>query len=240
EYLWQDQCGYTFRCWNSMHELVIIYWGAASAFPDRLLLINEGIHSTFKHRLDIGIGTRKIFGIELSDSYREARQVLRQRNLLQPIGRIHLTETSETPPMAALSFGKYESDFRTAILSNHEEQIREVTSRWIFDIKQLSSISIEQMELWNHEYAIFKSRLIGEYIPDDPSYIRAEELLDEALIMPLDEQGRLSYDKLLEEVTHDMLVLSKKLSSIQQRERSVVYYIVDYIEKHYDEDLTLQ
>lgn len=242
EYLRQTSCGYSFRYWNSMDDLVIIYWGTESTFQDRLLLINEGIRSTFKTRLDISIGTRKTFGSELSESYREARHVLRQRNLLEPIGRIHFTETSETSALPALPFAKYTSDFRAAILSSHEDQIREVTTRWILDIEQLDRVSFEQIELWKQEYTIFKSRLLADYLPDDPdpSFIRTEELSDEASTIPLDASGRLAYEMLLDEVTHDLRKLSKKVSALQQRERSVVHDIVDYIEQHYDEDLTLQ
>ena len=240
EYLVKHQSGYAFRCWNSQHELVIFYWGPERSFLDQLLRIHDGILFALKSRLDIGIGTPRSFPGELGESYREARQALRQRNLLQPTGRIHHAAAHEVPRTLALPFGRYEADLRAALLSNREDQIRDMAERWISAVEKLDSITVEQMELWNHEYAVFKSRRISEYQQEDPHGVQLNEQPHDMPIIPMDEHGRLDFRLLLEEVTRDLLRLSSMIAKLRQRERSIVCDIVSYIEQHYQEELTLQ
>jgi len=244
EYLRQHQSGYAFRYWNSMHELVIIFWGPEHTFMEQLRRINDGILFALKCRLDIGTGTRRSFPGGLAESYREARQALRQRNLLQPTGRIHLAAANEASLTPALPFGRYEADLRAAVLSNHEDQIRDMAARWITAIEQFDCITVEQMELWNHEYAVFKSRLISEYRQEDPvdeqMVEQPHEVQHDVQIMPMDEHGQLNLHLLLEEITQDLLRLSSRIAKLRQRERSIVHDIVSYIEQHYQEELTLQ
>lgn len=242
EYLLEDRIGYAFRYWNSLEELVIVSWGAHDLFLERVHRINEGVRLTLGGALDIGIGNMRPFPKGLQESYKEAQTALKQRNLLQTTGRIHHVGQQGTPRITALPFSKHETDFRAALFSGQEGQIDAAVAGWITALKRFEHITVEQLELWNQEYAMFKSRCFSEFMPDEPKDASVNVAVQEhdALIIPLDDEGKLSFELLYEEVKRDLLKLSGLLTKLCQRERSIIYEIVDYIEQHYQEDISLQ
>lgn len=240
EYLQQGSLGYAFRYWNSPHELVIVFWGEQNRLANRMLDLNEGIFRTLGARLEIGIGTRKKFLGGLLESYQEAQNALKQRNLLQAVGRIHQYGASDNASVPALSFDKYEAHFRAALISAQESEIKAAAAQWIADMRALPHISVEQLAAWNHEYSVFKSRLYNEFLQSGSSDSRIDLATESKLLIPLDEHGKFSFKMLKEELTQDLLKLSDALSRVRKREHHIIYEIVDYIERHYSEDITLQ
>lgn len=239
EYLRKDFGGYAFRYWNSRHELVIVCWQAPRAMEARIRRINEGLRRTLGGSLDAGVGLPKPFPAGLKDSYREAETVLKRRNLLEPAGRV-LAHGGETEPrQAPLPFSRYEAEFRTAIAGRQEAHIRNAVGRWIDALAALPAVTLEQLELWNHEYAVFKSRCTEE-LASDGQAASAGAKEEPPFLMPLDDSGRLSLSLLREAVTRDLLRLSAMLARQAQRERNIIHDIVDYIERHYHKDISLQ
>src|SRR5690606_8381534 len=125
-------------------------------------------------------------------------------------------------------------------LSAREDQIESVTDQWIAAIAPLASVTAEQMELWNHEYTVFKSRCIGEFLPDEATAAPLVPQDADSPIHPLDDGGRLSLRLLRDEVARDLLRFSVMLAKLAQRERNIIREIADYIERHYHEEMTLQ
>ena len=108
---------------------------------------------------------------------------------------------------------------------------------------------MEQLELWNHEYAVFKTRFIGEFLPEagkDGGRGRAAGAsfapqATHASDFPLDERGTLSLPRCCgRSSTRDLLRLSAPLVKLAQRERNIVHAIAEYIDRHYHEDISLQ
>jgi len=240
EVLQRDRSGYAFRHWNSPHELVVVCWHSPETLEDRIRGINEGIRFVLGGSLDAGIGTMQPFPGGLKDSYREALAALRQRNLLETPGRMLHYGAGQPQRFMPLPFSRFEADFRSALLSAREDQIESVTDQWIAAIEPLSSITAEQMELWNHEYTVFKSRCIGEFLPDEESASPLVPQDADSPIFPLDDSGRLSLRLLRDEVARDLIRLSVVLAKLAQRERNIIRDIADYIERHYHEEMTLQ
>lgn len=240
EFLQQDGCGYAFRNWNSQSELVLVCWHAADGLTDRVRNINEGIRRTLGCTLDAGIGSAARFPENLRGSYREAAAALKRRNLLQAAGRILEYDASEAPRITPLPFSRHEAEFRAALAGRQETLVRDAVSRWIASLEPLSAVTVEQLELWNHEYAVFKSRLLGEFVPDGETAAAFAPKEEDAFILPLDENGTFSLHLLEETVTRDLLRLSAMMAKLAQRERNIIPDIVDYIERHYHEDISLQ
>ncbi len=205
-----------------------------------MLDLNEGIFRTLGARMEIGIGMRKKFLGGLHESYQEAQNALKQRNLLQAVGRIHQYGASDNASVPALSFDKYEAHFRAALISAQESEIKAAAAQWIADMRALPHISVEQLAAWNHEYSVFESRLYNEFLQSGSSDSRIDLATESKLLIPLDEHGKFSFKMLKEELTQDLLKLSDALSRVRKREHHIIYEIVDYIERHYSEDITLQ
>lgn len=239
EFLEQARCGYAFRNLSKVSEMVIVAWGKVETFPALVHSINEGIYRTFGVHFDFGIGTVRRFPAELPISYQEATAVLRKRNLLRSGDRIHLHSERNSASMTALGFGKYQEDIRMAMLSSSHEQIRSAVDVWFKEVRGLDSITIEQLDLWAHEFAVFRARYVKVELADNRVNERLKAMEPSAFIIPVDEEGRLSIPLWQEEFTQLMLTCSDLLAE-RRSKSSNIQEIADYIQAHYQEDISLQ
>lgn len=240
EYLQKEHSGYAFRYWNSQHELLIVAWQSKERFISTIKQINDGIRLTLGSKMEIGIGTVKAFPQGLKESYQEAHLILKQRNLLRSAGNIHWYGDQEIPPLVPLPFSRFEADFKTSLQSAQQQVIGHAVAKWIDALRLLPGITIEQLELWHHEYTLFKARCLNELLGSETQDINSDGGAAYALQVTVDEQGKLPFEQLQANVEHDLWKLSQQLAGAKQRERNVIYEIVDYIEKNYQAEITLQ
>jgi two-component system response regulator YesN len=240
EFLRKDQIGYAFRNWSQTHELVIITWSNLDNVPTLIHDINEGIYTTFDVRFDFGIGTIKSFPLELPISYHEAKSILKQRNLLQKGSRIHTYSMKVNPRTNTLHFSKHQESIRLALLSSNNEQIHAAVDEWFKDVRTLEAITTEQLDLWAHDFIVFKARCLKELISEDRLGELSSTIDTSPFIIPVDEQGRLSIPLWQAEFTQLMLTLSGFLTNLHARSHNSIFEIAEYIQDHYQEDITLQ
>ncbi|MFC5449482.1 response regulator [Paenibacillus aestuarii] len=243
EFLREQQRGIAFGYWNNHSEIVLLFWKEQEEAEAMLSKINEGMRITLRSRVDFGIGGSHPFPAGLSLSYQEAREALRQRNLLAKDSWIH----SRLMPSAksahrALSFSHYEERIRIAIRSGSLEQIQEAAQLWIDAVKQADAITLEQLDHWWREYSVMRRRWLQEFFPGKSEEEIKQQLGSEpdSLIIPLDEQGILSLPLWQQELTRSMVQLSKLVLHHQQKDKNVIFDIAAYLDQHYNEDITLQ
>ncbi len=241
EFLRKDQVGYAFRNWSNTHELVIIAWRNVETLPELIKDINEGIYRTFAVRFDFGIGTVKSFPLDIPASYKEANSVLKQRNLLQRGNRIYIYTLNDHPRMTTLHFSKHQEKIRLALLSSSHEQIQTAVNDWFKDIRTVEAITTEHLDLWIHEFTVFKSRCLKElYSEEQVDKLSSPVIVSNPFIIPVDEEGRLSIPLWQDEFTQLMLNLSTFLTNQHARSHNIIYEIAEYIQDHYQEDIALQ
>jgi two-component system response regulator YesN len=240
EFLTNDHLGYAFRNWNKDHELVIMTCGEGHALPMLIQKINEGIYRTFGVRYDIGIGSTKSFPTQLPLSYQEAKAILRQRNLLQKGNHIHVYSMNHTPRITTLYYNKHQERIKLAMLSSNAEQICGAIDDWFKDVRTLDSITSDQLDMWLHEFTVFRSRCLEEFYSDDDAREHISSLHSRSFIIPLDEEGRLSIDLWQNEITQYVLSLATLHNQQHLKSNNIILAIAEYIETHYQEDITLQ
>lgn len=239
EYLHKDRAGHAFRNWNSRSELVIVCWKGLGELEARIRSINEGVRTALGGCLDAGIGTVRRFPAGLAESYREAATALRQRNLLRKAGKMLAYDPLGAPRFVPLPFSRHEAEWRAALAGRRESLIREAVDRWMAELEALDAVTPEQLELWNHEYAVFKTRCLGEWQPDGQVCVPGGSRDDGEFLFPLDDDGALSLTLWKETVTQDLIRLSAEMARLARRDRNIIRDIVDYIERHYHEDISL-
>ncbi len=239
EFLRQYRTGYAYRNWSRWQELVIVAWRKTEDLPVLIRSINEGIYKTFGVRFDFGIGSATEFPAGLPQTYQEAAAALRQRNLLHRGNRIHIFAEKSGGSMTALNFARHQEDIRMALLSGRPEQISASVAVWFDEVRRLERITIEQLELWQHEFTVFRARcLSGEQrLHQESEPLSARE--PGTFIAPVDDEGSLSLPLWQEDFTRQMLALAQLLSD-QQSKTSVIREIAAYIDEHYAEELSLQ
>ncbi|MFD2613653.1 response regulator [Paenibacillus gansuensis] len=239
EILRMEGIGYSFRYWNSENEVVLLCWNGLERLESVLNEINDGFHMTLNGRFDFGIGTVHPFPSGFGASYKEARQALRSRNLLQKQTRLHTFDGTRGARISSLHFTDFEENVRTAVRSTQPDRIAAAVSEWIEEVRKLPMITVEQLELWRHEYTVFRSLWLKDLASSDgaPQTSDAEPA---KMIIPMDMQGKLSLDLWREELTQSLLYLSQLMAKNQQKDNNVIYEIAKYIDGHYHEEITLQ
>ncbi|NEW08279.1 response regulator [Paenibacillus sp. SYP-B3998] len=243
EFLSSKQRGFAFRYWNSDNEIVLFLWKDQQEAEAILTKINEGMRVTLRSRVDFGIGRSHPFPSDLLLSYQEAREALRQRNLMSKDTWIHSTLTPSAKSVhRALAFSHYEERIHLAIRSGSMEKIQESVQQWIDAVKQSDTITFEQLDHWWREYTVMKRRWVQEFFPrkneDEVKMMLADE--PSSMIVPLDEHGILSLTLWQQELTRSMLQLSKLLLQHQQKDKNIIFEIAAFLDQHYHEDITLQ
>lgn len=240
EFLRDERCGYAFRHWSKPHELVIVAWRDAGRLPRLIERINEGIHGAFGVRFDFGVGDIQPFPQRFPATYREAVAALKQRNLLESGSRIHLYSAEPRPHPPSLRFDAYEEPMRLAILNGGMEAIRAAVDRWFRHVRTLGVITLEQLDLWKHEFAVFLARCRASAAPGTESAEPQGTEDGPDFEVPVDEEGRLSIPSWQEEVTRALAAEAERIARTLEREKpNVIRDIADYIRTHYREELSL-
>ncbi|HZG57963.1 response regulator [Paenibacillus sp.] len=235
----RERVGYAFRNANKAHEMVIVCWADVERLPALVEEINQGIDRTYGVTFDFGIGGVRRFPSELPLTHREALAALKQRNLLSGGGRIHPYEGRESAAgPATLRFERYQETLRLALLSGNEERIAAAADAWFREVRALPVVTTEQLDLWVHEFAVFRARCLnGRSL--EPALAKRMSAMDPgAFLVPVDDEGRLSFELWQEEVTGLLLALADVLRS--PASSPTMQEIADYLEANYREDISLQ
>lgn len=230
--------GYAFRYWNSDSEVVLLFWRGFDHVGKRLADIHEALLRVIRTPFHIGVGTVRPFPAELPQSCREARQALRQRNLLQQDRWIH--PFAKTPaPIPPVHFTETEDHLRMALRTRNPQLAASAIRSWIDKIKRLDHITPEQIELWWKEYQVFRAQLVHDLVVQEGQDVRVPEADRPAI--PVDAHGRFSAEMWGNALLDDFLLLLESMQRNGMRaEHSIVSEIKKYVETHYDRELTLQ
>ncbi|PYI57351.1 helix-turn-helix domain-containing protein [Paenibacillus flagellatus] len=241
DFLQVDSAGIAFRPWNSDRELVLLLTNRPENAVPLLSAMHKAIERQLETRIDIGIGTTVRSTEQLPQSYKEAAQALRKRNLLEEGGWIHQYDGSEKPTADKLHFADFEEDVRLAVRSGKPERIRAAVSSWIQAVRKLDRITVDQVELWRHEYNVVKERWQQFFFQDGttPSLQLPSE--KSAFLVPMDDRGKLSITLWQTELTESLLRLAKRLEDRPSSRGGVAMSEVEsYLRHNYHRDLTLQ
>jgi two-component system response regulator YesN len=239
EFLQKGNHGFACRYWNSEHEILIFYWKSFGGLQRLLTQINEGFYTTLGTRFDFGVGLPHKFPDNLLLSYNEARSALRHRNMLHKKTWLHVYEAKDIPHLSTLHLSAFGEKLRIALLSSSEAKIEGVINEWIQAVMEIDSITIEQMELWRHEFDVLYSQWSKPLLDDIDHDIR-DVVSERQLPITLDEFGCLSLSQWRQEMTHRIVRLSATLIKHQQKDKNVFPSIVLYIEQNYQKEITLQ
>lgn len=237
EYLSGSKSGYAFRPSDGLGYIVLLFWRNLQTADVQVQRVHEGIAKTLKCRLDFGLSFAKAFPQGLGAAYQEAVSALRTRNLLKRSSWLHLP-AAEPAARKPLPFGDYEERFRLAVRSSQEDQLEAAVESWFRDIRALTFVSSEQLELWKQEFHIFRSRFLKEL----PGLDGAEaELLGGVALQPgRGEDGTLLLASWRQLLLQALTELSHLYRKHLHEDKHVIFEIAKYVEAHYREDITLQ
>ncbi|MBB6694585.1 response regulator [Cohnella xylanilytica] len=236
EFLRPDNRGIACRYWNSENEVLILLWDRFEELRETLGRMDEGFRLTLRCRFDFGIGTVEAFPSGAGASCRTARLALRRRSMLAKTTRFHEYEPAAAKAaITPLRVLDHEESFRLAALNGGEAEIRAAVRRWIDAVRALPDITLEQLELWRHEFAALRER----WAKDSAAAAGGTDTAS-PMPIPLDDDGCLSLPRWEEELVARLLRIAERRGGERSRERNVMAEIARYIEQNYNRELTLQ
>lgn len=239
EILERKQAGTAFRNWTNDSEIIILLWNHLSDTESIISQVSRSMRETLRAEFDFGVGRQKHFPEQLHESYKEARSALRNRNLLEKGSRITIYEQHSEERPGALRLTDFEEHIRMAVRSGRQEQIEEAVNQWIAAVVALERITIEQLELWGHEYNMLKARWVEDLFMEEVPELRLPSE-GTPFIVPMDSKGRISIELWQQELTESMLRLAKRLQAHHLQGANILFDIARYLDQHYARDLTLQ
>lgn len=249
--------GTAFRYGAASDELVIIMWDSPQRLESFLEQLNAGLEQTYKHRLHFGISKTFSLPLGITDGYSEAKSALMQRNLLIHGVHIHTVQNSagaeeltrNAPPTLHGGTGKqirlasFEEEWRLALLSGHEEQLRQAVHAFIQAQKLLPQLTPDMLVGWIKEWEALRVRMTQAAAPDADA---ADELLvdtQDQLFIPYHCPECLDHFA-WQDWEQSWLSAMKQLACLllQQKKEAqhIIYDIAKYVEQHYHEEVSLQ
>jgi two-component system response regulator YesN len=234
------QKGVSFRQLNSPGEVVILFWDERSSLPPLLDDINEGIYMTLHRRMHIGVSLRRAFPAELTQAYQEASQAVWRRSVLDP-KHLHTYTEDSSGSARPLRLSSFEEQLRLAALSGNREQIENMAARWLDEVKQLQTVTPEQLIQWDNEWDWMQSQWLEGETGGNTRKEQDNVYPDLPSPLPLNEEGLLSCEPYRIQLVNRLAATSKLLTQQHSKETSFfVHDIAKYIERHYQEEISLQ
>jgi len=235
--------GCAFRSPTDPEELVVLYWrhaGDQQACTERTEQLVQALRHTFDLPFYAGLSCIAKFPQEAASAVLSARRGCLNRNLLAegppavwPDSSIVASshDSSVLPDLTALA-----EPIRLALLGRDEPSLRAALEPWFQASSKLTSISPIQVERWQKQLDIAALRWQQ----------RESEEQDNPLIQPFtlpfifEDSGILSLEQTKQHWFERLLEHAEAMARLQRQERSVIADMIDYIERHLQEDLSLQ
>lgn len=231
EYLLESQAGFAFQDLNRKGIAMIIWKTESASFI--LERINKGMLKTFGMRLHFGVGDPAAFPGALQHSYEQGLHALSERNLLREDSFIHLRHTAAQPAKANLH--RLEQLIGLALYSGIEQSILDATAEWFNQVERLDCMTPKLYEEWWKEFVVFINRWNTDHLNGN---LRFDWPMP--FYVPIDSEGRLSFELWRERVASTLLLLSRAFAEASRREKHVVYDIARYLEENYMEEKSIQ
>jgi two-component system response regulator YesN len=242
EKLKEHHDGIAFRHWDQKNEILIWFWKDTTTTKKILEEMNRIIFKIYGFRLDIGLGNIHPFPEGLKLSFEEASHALQIRSLIQRNSWIHQATTSQLSERSSLQFSQYADQFRLTLQSGHFTQIEEVVDQWIQAVQMEKKMTAEQVDKWRNDYFHELSKWIREFVPQSNQAETIKVLLNHDFnnTLPIDERGLLSLPLWTQQMRSTLTKLAQILIEHQYKDNNIIYEISKYVDKHYQENLTLQ
>ncbi|MBD3917539.1 helix-turn-helix domain-containing protein [Paenibacillus sp. PR3] len=235
--------GCAFRSPTDPEELIVLYWlhaGDDQACTKRTEQLVEALRRTFDLPFYAGLSRVVTFPQETASAVDSARRGCLNRNLLaegHPAVWLDTStvanpqDTSVLPDLAALA-----EPIRLALLGRDEPSLRAALEPWFQAASKLVSISPIQVERWQKQLDIAALRWQQ----------RESEEQGNPLVQPFtlhfvyEDNGALSLERTKQHWLERLIEHAEAMARLQRQERSVIADMIDYIERHLQEDLSLQ
>lgn len=219
--------GVCFKNVNKEDELVLLLWkeknplGAAEEF---IRLVKQ------KLKLNV-LAAAGSTGFQLNETYGEAETVLLTHDLRLKKTLAVPRDKGDKPLLHLFDFS---NELKWAVQSGSIPQTEAQLVKIFAKLEQQHHLSLEQITLWEKQFELLRSNWIKEYeVSHKEGFYSGKAYWD--------SDGHFSMAKFKEGKTKEFTELITILSTVKyQKEKNNMQQIEEYLQQHYQEDITLQ
>ncbi|GMK38690.1 hypothetical protein PCCS19_17440 [Paenibacillus sp. CCS19] len=238
---WRIGCA--FRSPTDPEELIVLFWQQASDDQNctsRTEQLVSALRTMFDLPFYAGLSRVMPFPQEAANAVESARRGCLSRNLLaagsesvwsEAAALAQPQDASSLPDLAALA-----EPIRLALLGRDDPSLRAALEPWFMAASKLAVITPLHVERWQKQLDIAALRWQH----------RENEEQGNTLAQPFslrflyEDSGALSLERTKQHWLERLLEHAEAMARLQRQERSVIADMIDYIERHLQEDLSLQ
>ncbi|AYA76441.1 DNA-binding response regulator [Bacillus sp. Y1] len=227
ELLRKQNDGVCFRNSNKPHELVLLFWNDKNV-SYLLEEIYSLIYQYCKFCPIIALGKKSR---HINEAYESTCQVFLKHNLLN---QKKIVTNKDVKPKPLLHLLDYTNVIKWAIQSRSIEQIKSQLNQVFTVLERDSTLSLEQILIWENQFEILRNNWLKEYqIQSQVTFYRGMNYWK--------EDGSFSFKKFKDEKEREFKDLINILSNVKyKKEKNNMQEIEEYLQQHYQEDITLQ
>jgi two-component system, response regulator YesN len=226
ELLGKKNDGVCFRNIHKDEELAVLVWN-----DQNLTFLLEELYTLIyqfsKISITITLGEKSL---SMKEAYESSLKVCMQGDLRKRDKII--TSCMKHQPLLHLL--DYSSDLKWAIRSGSNEGIDTLLKKIFQTMESRHAVSMEQIQLWENQFELLRTNWLKEYeIDRESSFYRGVDYWS--------EDGAFSFHKFKNEKTKEFMELIQTLKAKKyQKEKNNMQRIEEYLQQHYQEDVTLQ
>lgn len=224
--------GIAFRNCVKENEIIILSWTDKQTLNTKLIELNGIIQKTLKTKSSFCVGGLAVFPTGVHISYENAAMVYLNLNLLARENQVVFNEDNVSTYKKVYLFD-YFSELHLAVKSSSVELLDEVIRKIFRPCTDCQYVSIEQLNIWNHELYAFKKHMLDEYQLkcENQQFLEKKHL----------KIGDYELSDFINIVRKDLVKLIDKMVDTKQgTENETIYDIEMYIKDHFYKEITLQ
>ncbi|MGM0847328.1 MAG: response regulator transcription factor [Bacillota bacterium] len=219
--------GVCFRNLNNEEELVIIIWNEQKG----TLIFNDIVRAIYQYSkvhslLAVGQTT-----MDLKKAYDTAHRVLQKHDLTSSKRIATLQEMTSSPLLHLLD---HSNELKWALRSGSMEQVDSQLGTLFTSLEKEHTFSLQQISAWETQFNLLRNNWLKEYeINSEGPFYKGKDYWS--------EDGSFSQEKFKREKEAEFKGLVELLSQAKyQTEKNSMQRIEEYLQQHYQEDISLQ
>ncbi|PGY15955.1 response regulator [Bacillus sp. AFS031507] len=236
EIMMENECGIGFRYLSNKGEIVIIFWNKFEQLGELLKQIFKMLRGTMNISCPIVLGKLVNGSSSLIDSYRHAKQLFFNRNILDDREtRVHVIE--DLPSHGLRNLMDYSASIEMAVQAGEIGAFVEVINQIESDFTENHFLSLKQLFHLENEYLVISNRWFKHYnLP-----VKAAEDIEKRIDLFFDVNGHFMLGEYKERKKREIAIFLKKVKKgTLQKHSNIIYDIEKYLQANFDRDVKLQ
>ncbi|WP_010285532.1 response regulator [Bacillus timonensis] len=232
----EKESGIAFRYLSSKGEIVLILWNNFEEIEALLNRIYLDLRDNMNISCSMAIGRLVGSRSDLIDSYRDAKEILLSRNILEQRDNKVYTKASYVEHELK-SLIAYSSAIELAVKAGKIEAFEELIHQIENDLTKNSYLSFKQLLHLENDYQVISNLWREQYhLP-----VNGPDDLEKSVYLYFDENGVFNLNHYKKRIKREISLFLRRIKKYTPKKTTnVIYDIAKYLQENFDRDVKLQ